>query len=172
MECSPPLRYSSQGMDFVSLLLLIIIANSAPVLTTRLLGNRATRAVDGGYCLADGRRLFGPSKTWRGIAAALLLTPLLTMLLGHSAADGLLIAALAMVGDLGSSFCKRRLGLRASAQALGLDQIPESLLPAAVVGADFGLDAGDIAGLVAAFVLLELLLSRIGYRLRLRKEPY
>jgi hypothetical protein len=42
---------------------------------------------------------------------------------------GLLVAATAMIGDLFSSFAKRRMKLAPGSTALGLDQIPESLLP-------------------------------------------
>ena len=39
------------------------------------------------------------------------------------------LAVGAMAGDLVSSFMKRRLRLKSEAQAVGLDQIPEVLLP-------------------------------------------
>ena len=42
---------------------------------------------------------------------------------------GALVAAMAMLGDLFSSFLKRRMGLAPSRQAIGLDQIPESCFP-------------------------------------------
>jgi CDP-2,3-bis-(O-geranylgeranyl)-sn-glycerol synthase len=56
--------------------------------------------------------------------------------------------------------------------ALGLDQIPESLLPALALKTRLGLTAWDIAGVVFAFILLELLLSRLLFGLRLRDRPY
>jgi CDP-2,3-bis-(O-geranylgeranyl)-sn-glycerol synthase len=55
---------------------------------------------------------------------------------------------------------------------LGLDQIPESLLPTLVLKARLGLTAWDIAGVVFAFILLGLLLSRLLFGLRLRDRPY
>jgi CDP-2,3-bis-(O-geranylgeranyl)-sn-glycerol synthase len=83
-----------------------------------------------------------------------------------------MIGLAAMLGDLLSSFLKRRLGLASSARALGLDQLPESLLPTAVVAGPLDLSAPQVCGIAAAFFALELLLSRLLYRLRLRKRPY
>ena len=62
------------NVDFLSLLLLIIIANGAPVLTHWLLNDSFNLAVDFNQKLPDKNQLFGSSKTWRGILAALLAT--------------------------------------------------------------------------------------------------
>ncbi|HMX52743.1 MAG TPA: CDP-archaeol synthase, partial [Plasticicumulans sp.] len=64
------------------------------------------------------------------------------------------------------------LGLASSAQALGIDQVPEALLPLLAVRETLALDGWVIAALVAAFVVLELLLSRLLYRLHIRRQPY
>ena len=56
--------------------------------------------------------------------------------------------------------------------ALGLDQIPESLLPALALKSRLALTAWDITGVVFAFILLELLLSRLLFGLHLRDRPY
>ena len=77
-----------------------------------------------------------------------------------------------MLGDLFSSFCKRRLGLPASSQALGLDQVPESLLPLIGYAGPLGIGAADIVVGVAAFFIGALALSRLLYRLRIRDRPY
>jgi len=61
------------------------------------------------------------------------------------------------------SFVKRRLGLAPSSQAVGLDQIPESLLP---------LTALDVAVATTLFFAGELLLSRLLYRWHVRDRPY
>ena len=82
------------------------------------------------------------------------------------------LAALSMLGDLLSSFVKRRLGLPPHSQAFGVDQIPEVLVPVLVLQARLGLTGWDIAVLVAAFVVLEIVLSRLLFRLRLRDRPY
>ncbi len=120
----------------------------------------------------DGRPLFGSAKTVRGIVLACALTPPAAALAGLSWTIGLSIAAGAMAGDLVSSFTKRRLGWAPSSRALGLDEIPESLLPLLLVRERLALSLEEIAGLVAAFFVLELALSRLLYRLHLRAQPY
>ena len=77
-----------------------------------------------------------------------------------------------MAGDLLSSFVKRRLNFTPSSQALGLDQLPESLLPLLVCRNALSLTAVDIVLGVGIFFVGELVLSRILYRAHLRDEPY
>ena len=154
------------------LLLLVLIANGAPVIARYLFGRRWGRAIDGGRLFADGRPWLGPSKTIRGILAALLCTSVIAVLIGLSAFIGLQVAAGAMLGDLLSSFTKRRLGIASSGMALGLDQIPEVLVPALLVGGQLGVTLAGVTGVVAAFVALELVLSRILFALNIRRRPF
>lgn len=154
------------------LLALVIIANGAPVLAHAIFKQNGNRALDGGRVLADGRPLFGPSKTVRGIAASFVITTIAAILFTLPWHIGAVIAAGAMLGDLLSSFTKRRLGLAPSSQSLGLDQVPESLLPLLFVMPWTDIAMIDIGTLVVAFIVLELLLSRVLYRFRLRERPY
>ncbi|MCU0834612.1 MAG: CDP-archaeol synthase [Chromatiaceae bacterium] len=158
--------------DLLVLLILLIAANAAPILADDLLGGRWSWPLDGGLRLGDGRRLLGSSATWRGVIAAVAVTAALAALFGHGIATGALVGLLAMLGDAASSFVKRRLRLEPGDPAFGLDQIPESLLPVLVIAGDYGLAWLDVALLVAAFTLFDLLVSRILYRFRLRKRPY
>jgi len=154
------------------LMLLLGIANGTPVFASKLFGERFAYPLDAGLLFVDGRPLLGPSKTVRGLVLALLMTTLLAPLLGFDWAIGLIVGACAMLGDLVSSFSKRRLGRATSSQVLGLDQIPESLFPLLGVQQRLGLQVWDIALLVGAFIALELLLSRLLYRLGIREQPY
>ena len=77
-----------------------------------------------------------------------------------------------MAGDVFSSFIKRRLGLAPHSMAPLLDQVPESLFPTVMLRHTFGLDAVSIIILVAAFVVAELLLSLVLFKLGIRKKPY
>ena len=149
-----------------------MVANGAPVLAARLLGERGAWPLDGGLCLGNGNRLLGPSKTLRGLAAAGLTASATSALLGLGWTLGLAVAALSMAGDLLSSFVKRRLGRPPSSQALLLDQVPEALLPAALLRQSFGLGWVEVALAAAAFVALELALSMVGFRIGLRDRPY
>ncbi len=159
-------------MDDLKLLLLLLAVNGAPIVAYDLLRQRWETPLDGGRVLTDGQRLFGRSCTLRGWLAALLTGALGAAVLGLPAAVGLLIGATAMAGDTLSSFVKRRLGLAPGSMALGLDQVPESLLPLLAVHSAFALDATRIVLLVTAFFVLELLLSRVLYKLHLRKDPH
>jgi len=159
-------------MPILQLLLLLIIANGGPILARRLLRRRLAWPVDGGHRFRDGRPLLGEAKTWRGILAALLLSALCAPLLGLSVTWGLLIGASSMAGDLLSSFIKRRLNYPPSSMALGLDQIPESLLPALLAAGELQLGVLDIVLVVVLFFLIELALSRLLFRMGIRKQPY
>ncbi|GAB3102322.1 hypothetical protein GCM10027217_23490 [Pseudomaricurvus hydrocarbonicus] len=116
--------------------------------------------------------MFGKSKTWRGVIGAILCCTLVAPLLGYSATLGASAGALAMLGDLFSSFTKRRLGLASSAQAPLLDQIPEALLPALVLKGALGLDGLDVLMVPVLFLVLEVIFSIIFYKLGIRKTPY
>ena len=151
---------------------LIGAANAAPVVLKRLLSDRYSMPVDGGLVLRDGRRLLGPSKTWRGVAFAILVPACLSPLMALSWRAGALVGATAMAGDCMASFLKRRLGLAVSSMALGLDQIPELLLPAISMRAYAQLTAIDILMVVLIFIVGELALSRVFFRLGLRDRPY
>lgn len=159
-------------VELLPLLLLIIIANGAPILIRWLLNDGFNLAVDFDQKLPDKNRLFGSSKTWRGVLAALLATTAAAWLLDHSLETGLLVAVYAMLGDLCSSFIKRRLSMEPSSMAPLLDQIPESLFPAFMLKEVFNLDISAVILLVLIFIITELLLSHILYRYGVRKQPY
>lgn len=137
------------------------MAHAAPVAATLALRGAATWPIDGGRILWDGQRLLGSSKTWRGLVAAAIATPVTAIAVGQPAMLGLQFAALAMAGDLGTSFVKRRLHRPSGAAMPGLDQLPEALLPLGLLGTDLGLDAGAIAGVVGAFFVLDLIGTRL-----------
>jgi len=154
-------------------LLLLLIANGAPILVRLLPGlRRWNRPLDGGYRLADGQRLFGDHKTWRGVLAALLLTSLAAWLLHLPVWLGALFATLSMLGDLLGSFSKRRLQLAPGAAVPLLDQLPEALLPLLLLYRPLGLDWRQTVLIVLLFVVLDLLLSRGLYYLHIRRHPW
>lgn len=136
------------------------------------MGARFGQALDGGITLADGRPLFGSTKTVRGVLAAVALTAAAASALGAGLGVGAMIGAFAMLGDLGSSFVKRRLGIRSSDMAAIVDHVPEALLPAVVVAPLLDLSVADVAIVVALFQLLEMPLSLVLFRLRIRRRPY
>lgn len=156
----------------IKLLLLLSVANGTPVIVQNILGSRWVHPLDGGLMLPDGQPLLGASKTIRGLLLSLLVTTLIGFTIGIGWEIALLLAATAMAGDLASSFAKRRLQLPPSSMAIGVDQIPESLLPLLVCADTLALSVLDIVALVACFFAGEIWISRLLYRLHLRDRPY
>lgn len=153
-------------------ILLLTLANGAPVIAKKVFGSRLAFPLDAGAVFPDGRPLLGSSKTIRGVVAAILVTAGCAPLLGLDAGVGAAVAGVAMAGDLLSSFIKRRLGFPPSSQALGLDQVPESLFPLLACRTLLALSIVDVFIGAVVFLVGELVLSRIMFSLRIRDEPY
>jgi hypothetical protein len=159
-------------MGILQLLVLMTLANGTPIVAKKIFGARFARPLDGGIAFFDGRPLFGPSKTIRGIAASIIITTASAPLIGLDLTIGAIAAGATMAGDLFSSFVKRRLNFPPSSQALGLDQVPESLFPMLACRDALSLTIADIALGVGIFFIGELILSRLLFRAHLRDEPY
>jgi len=152
----------------VSLLFLLLIANGTPILTKIVLQDRFAHPLDGGRLFLDKRPFFGNTKTVRGIVSSLSVTALVAPLIGIPAISGAIFALCAMLGDLCSSFIKRRLGIASSKMTLGLDQIPESIFPLLAVRSQINLSWNDIFVNMAIFCIIEPLLSRFSARKKSR----
>jgi CDP-2,3-bis-(O-geranylgeranyl)-sn-glycerol synthase len=141
------------------LVILLLVANGTPALLGLMPGARGHCPLDGHIRLWDGQPLFGPSKTAHGLFSALLVTGLVAPLFQLSIATGVAFATLAMLGDLSSSFIKRRLGHPSGKSVPLLDQLPESVVP--LWGLQTVLGAGwlDMIAAVIVFVVVDLLLS-------------
>ena len=154
------------------LLALLLVVNGSPVVARAMLGSHLATPIDGGYRHRDGRPLLGPSKTWAGAATAMLSGAVLAPLLGLGATIGFLIGLLAMIGDAGSSFIKRRQGLSSGEMALGLDQLPEALLPLSVCIPLLDLDLFTVVVTAVAFMLANLAISRLLYAMGIEDHPH
>ncbi len=152
--------------------MLLILVNGAPVISRKLFKNHAAWSVDFGFRLLDQRPVFGNSKTWRGLLSAILVGALAAPWLGLSVTQGVLFSVFTMLGDLFSSFIKRRLGYVESSCFRGLDTIPESLFPILMLQHALGLSLFDCVLVVLFFFILEATLSPILYALHIRKRPY
>lgn len=153
-------------------LILLIAANGAPVIASKVLGNRLASPMDNGFNLSDGYRLFGNTKTWRGLFSAVFFSTAVAILWGLEPLTGVLFGALAMTGDLLASFIKRRRGNVESSRARGLDAVPESLLPLCLLKDSLALNLIDIILIVGLFFLIEEFVSPVLYRLHIRNQPY
>ena len=158
--------------SILQLMVLLTLANGAPVVAKKVFGGRFALPLDFGLMFFDRRPVLGPSKTFRGIVVAVLAAAAGAPLIGLDPIIGMTAAGAAMAGDLFSSFVKRRFNRPPSSQALGLDQIPESLLPMLACRDALSLTAVDIALGVGIFLAGELVLSRLLFRAHLRDEPY
>ena len=148
------------------LVLLLIIANGTPALLGLVLGPRWNRPLDNNRQFPDNRPLLGPSKTLRGFFSAIVVTGLLAPLFELSILEGASFALLAMLGDLCSSFIKRRIGIASSRSVPLLDQIPESILPLWGLQTVLGSSGSEMALAVAIFIVIDLLLSGLLRALR------
>jgi CDP-archaeol synthase len=163
---------SIQFLTIVRLALLLAVANGAPVIATRMCGERFAWRVDAGINFFDGRPLLGKSKTLRGLLVSVLSSVLAAPLLGLDWQIGFVVGGAAMAGDLFSSLVKRRLNLAPSSRATGLDQIPESLFPLLACRGALSLSVLDITIGVAVFFAGEVVLSLLLYKVHIRDRPY
>jgi CDP-diglyceride synthetase len=161
-----------QLVMIVRLAILLAVANGAPVIATRISGQRVSFPIDGGAEFVDGKPLFGKSKTVRGIVLSIFSIAVAAPLLWFDWKIGVVMGSAAMAGDLFSSFVKRRLNFAPSARATGLDQIPESLFPLLACRGALVLSVLDISICVAIFFGGEVVLSLLLYKAHIRDRPY
>ena len=161
-----------QLLHILQILVLLTFANGTPIVAKKIFGSRFALPLDAGIIFFDGRPVFGASKTRRGIVVSILITSAIAPFIGLDLTIGAIVASSAMAGDLFSSFVKRRLNFPPSSQALGLDQVPESLFPMLACRDALSLTIADIALGVGIFFIGELILSRLLFRAHLRDEPY
>jgi hypothetical protein len=153
-------------------LILIGTANSAPVIARNLFGIHFSQPVDGGMLLNDKQPLFGASKTWRGVVAAIACSAAMAPLMSLPVLLGAGFGAVSIGADLLASFTKRRLGYAPSSRARLLDVFPEALLPVLVFKSALGLNMGDSVITVLLFFVFEASISPLLYRWHIRNRPY
>jgi len=138
---------------FIKLLILLWLVNFAPPFLMVVFDSKYSTPIDGGRLFPDGRPLLGRHKTVRGVLAGIITGGSLGMALGLPVWLGLGVGCLSMIGDLFSSFLKRRLSLASGYVVPGLDQIPEGLLPFLLIGPHYSLSPRYVLlfGLVFGF---------------------
>ncbi|WP_372966402.1 CDP-archaeol synthase [Marinobacter sp.] len=156
----------------LELFALLVLANGAPVVMARLFRDCGNWPVDAGQLWTDGRPLLGPSKTWRGIVSGTLCCLLFAAWVGLGWVFGAVFGALSLLGDLISSFIKRRMGMRSSARALWLDQLPEAGLPMLMAWLWLSLPLWEVVAITLLFALSNMLFSPLLYRLGVRAQPH
>lgn len=143
-------------IDAIRALALLAAANAVPVIVAQLTQDRWSAPLDFGYVMADGERLFGSHKTWRGLISGMLACIAVGMLFDLPLWVGAGFAAASLLADSISSEIKRRMHLKPGAEYLGLDQIGEALLPLVVFAHPLSLGLVEVIGIVIAFVILDV----------------
>ncbi len=149
-----------------SIVILLLTANGLPIIARNLLTEKLEYPIDFGIKLPDHHPIFGISKTWRGVIASILGTGALAYLIGFPKIVIAKFGFYAMLGDLFSSFFKRRMGLPESSKTRGLDVIPESLFPLIMLHNHLNINMLEIVIIVGIFVIVEITLSPVLYCLR------
>jgi CDP-2,3-bis-(O-geranylgeranyl)-sn-glycerol synthase len=150
----------------VRALVMIGVASTVPWLVGRVLGERWAAPLDCGYSLWDGKRLFGSHKTWRGLIAGIGACTIVGAAFGLDAFVGAGIGAAALAGDALSSALKRRLQFPPGSEVLGVDQLPEALLPLVIFSGPLGLELWEGPVLAAVFTILDILATPLRHRRR------
>src|SRR5262249_51054147 len=156
-------RAPMQPVLILELLILLALANGTPVVAKRVFGRRLGQPLDAGTMFRDGPLVRNVQdlqrhrpRRPRHDRCRFVARPWLE--------DGGFGGAMAMAGDLFASFVKRRLWLISSSQAIGLDQIPESLFPLLACRLLMPITALDIATATVLFFVGELVLSRLLFK--------
>lgn len=149
------------------------VANATPV----VLGGG--RPIDGGRQFIDGRPIFGPGKTWRGLIAGVIAGVAVGLI------QGLVMARLffhfmlsfslafgALLGDLLGSFIKRRLNIPRGGIAPGLDQLDFVLVAMLLASPIYLPGWREIVTIIVITPALHLATNFIGYKLGLKDRPY
>lgn len=111
------------------LILLILTINAVPPLLAFLFPDFISQPLDFGLKLWDGSPVFGKHKTVRGFFGAIIAGILIGSLMGFSFLIAFFVGLFTMLGDLVSSFIKRRFTFPEGKDILILDQCFEGGFP-------------------------------------------
>jgi CDP-2,3-bis-(O-geranylgeranyl)-sn-glycerol synthase len=145
-------------------LLLVSAASTAAWLAGVVFAGRWSAPLDFGLVLTDDKRLLGSHKTWRGLLAGVIGCALVGRSLGLAIGTSAAFGFAALFGDALSSAIKRRLALPPGSEVLGLDQLPEALLPLILFSKPLGLGAVDVAVVALVFMGLDMLAKPLRHR--------
>jgi hypothetical protein len=145
---------------WVAAFLLVVTANVAPWLMGRLCHSRFAYPLDCNLHWADGTRVLGNHKTWRGVIAALLGCCIAGQFIGIGFLVGTEFGALAMLGDALSSAIKRRMRLAPGSEVFGIDQLPEAILPLSVFAPSLHLSWIGVVVVTIGFMTLDMMSER------------
>ena len=151
-------------LDVIRALALLITANAVPVIVAQFARNRWNSPLDFGWVLADGERLFGSHKTWRGMMSGIAACAGVGVLFGVTPVLGAGFACVSLIADAVSSAAKRRLRLKPGTEYPGLDQIGEALAPLAIFASPLSLAWGEVVLVAVVFSVLDIATARLRHR--------
>jgi len=135
--------------------------------------------LDMGKKFSDGRRIFGDGKTTRGFVGGLIVGTIVGLLqgiaevpLGEHLLLGFLLALGALLGDLVSSFIKRRLDIERGGAAPGLDQLSFVVVALMLASPVKVITWREIAAILIVTPPIHLATNFVGYKLGLKSRPY
>ncbi len=172
-------------VDALWLMLPAYVPNSSAVLFA------GKTPIDFGRTFLDGKRIFGPGKTWRGLIGGTIVGIVIGLLLqfielsthlGLPSFDPLLVVVTlslgAMLGDLIKSFFKRRVGLsrgRPLPLADQLDFVVGAWVLTYLFFPEWFVHNFTLPVIVVVLVLsplIHLAVNLIGYKLGKKQEPW
>jgi len=146
--------------EVLRLVLFLLVVNALPPLLALPARDRFSLPVDFGATWLDGRRILGGNKTIRGVLAGILGGTLLFPLLGQSIWIACGAATLVMIGDLTSSFIKRRMAVPSGSEVALLDQLFESLFPLIYLASVIPLSFFKAVVILLLFIAIAYISSR------------
>jgi hypothetical protein len=152
-------------MVALKILLLLLVANTAPLIFGVLFPNMRRWPLDNGRRFTDGRPLLGGHKTFWGLFSGIGAAGFISLLTGLPLSKGLLIGLASLLGDLLTSFLKRRLGLVEGETAYLFDHLLEGALPLLLCKPLFSISWSLLLVLLGLFITCGLLGARILPRL-------
>lgn len=168
------------------------LGNMAPIFAAKIPGLRKWQApIDGGKTFR-GKRLLGDHKTWRGLAAGIVISTVVFWLqsilaanvswagaftdsIGYSHIPVLLLGPLFGLGALGGdaikSFFKRQAGIKSGKNWFPFDQIDYIIGGVVITLPLVQLSLLQYIWVVIIWLVLHLISSYIGYLLHLKERP-
>ena len=149
----------------LNIMVILIVANSAPLLSGVLFPKSLCWPLDNGRRLADGRPLLGEHKTLLGLLSGIGVAGIFSLIIGLPLTLGLLIGMASLLGDLLTSFLKRRFGLVEGETAYLFDHLLEGALPLFLCKHLFSIPWSLVLVLLGLFIACGLLGSKIAQQL-------
>jgi predicted MPP superfamily phosphohydrolase len=156
---------------FIKILILLWSINLTPVLLAYFFEGKWDTPLDKGILFIDGKPLLGSHKTIRGTLGGIAAGIFFGLVLGISWWVALSAGIMSMLGDLLSSFIKRRLDMIEGADSPVMDQLFEGALPFVIIAPAYSLSFAKLFFLILVFVIVAYLGAQFLTRVLLT-EPF